>query len=141
MATKRPPLPAPKPVLELAVSRDDAKARIQERIEKGFQLKQHRVETRETFEVLSNDYSKWDSFNSELLKRLFTTDEMAKEYNSWGAMSMRERSLGEKFADLYKNIDKKIHRLDSIIERLVLIPLCGIVQAEVLTQQASAVQL
>jgi predicted nucleotide-binding protein len=143
MATKRPPPPpAPKPVLELAVSRDDAKARLQERIEKGLELKQPRVETRETFEVLSNDYSKWGSFNSELLKHLFTTDEMAKEYDSWGAMSMsmREPSLGEKFADVYKNIDKKIHRLDSIIERLELIPLCGIVQAEVLTQQASAVQ-
>ena len=36
---------------------------------------------------------------------------------------MREPSLGEKIADLYKNIDQKIHRIDSIIERLELIPL------------------
>ena len=36
---------------------------------------------------------------------------------------MRESSLGEKIADLYKDIDQKIHRIDSIIERLELIPL------------------
>lgn len=143
MATKRPsPSHAPKSVLELAVSRDDAKTRLQERIEKGLELKQRRVETRETFEVLSNDYSKWDSFNSELLKRLFTTDEMAKEYHFWGAISrsMLEPSLGEKIAVVYKNIDNKIHRLDSIIERLELIPSCGTVHAVLPTQQSSSVQ-
>ena len=97
MATRRTSAPqAPKPPLELVMSRDDAKARLQERIEKGLELKQRRVETRETFEMLSNDYSKWDAFNSELLKRIFTTDEMAKEYDFWGAMaiSMHEPSLG-----------------------------------------------
>ena len=70
MATRRTSAPqAPKPPLELVMSRDDAKARLQERIEKGLELKQRRVETRETFEMLSNDYSKWNAFNSELLKR------------------------------------------------------------------------
>ncbi len=131
MATRRPSAPPPpKPLLELVVSRDDAKARLQERIEKGLELKQRRVETRETHEALSNDYNKWDSFNSELLKRLFTTDEMAKEYDYWGAMamSMREPSLGERIAAVYKDIDKKIHRIDSIIERLELIPLGAAVQ-------------
>lgn len=32
-------------------------------------------------------------------------------------------SLSEDIADLYKDIDKKIHRIDSIIDRLELIPL------------------
>lgn len=31
---------------------------------------------------------------------------------------MFESSLGEKIAGLYKDIDQKIHRVDSIIERL-----------------------
>jgi len=131
MATRRTSAPqAPKSTLELVMARDDAKARLQERIEKGLELKQRRVETRETFEILSNDYSKWDSFNSELLKRIFTTDEMAKEYDFWGAMAMTmyEPSLGEKIADVYEDVNKKIHRLDSIIERLELIPLSATVQ-------------
>jgi hypothetical protein len=70
--------------------------------------------------TLSNDFSKWDLFNNELLKRLFTTEELASEYSFWGAMaiSLREPSLGEKIAEIYKDIDKKIHRIDSIIDRL-----------------------
>jgi predicted nucleotide-binding protein len=117
--------PQPKELLELLVSREDARSKLQARIEKGLELKQRRVDTREAFEALSNDFSKWNSFNSELLKRTFTTDELAKEYEYWGAMavSMREPSLGEKIAEIYKDVDKKIHRLDSIIERLELIPL------------------
>jgi predicted nucleotide-binding protein len=111
--------------MELAVSREDAKQRLQDRIDKGMELKGKQVNTREAFDELSNGYSKWDSFNSELLRRIFTTEEAGKEYDYWGVMSigMYETSLGEKIADVYKDIDKKIHRLDSIIERLELIPL------------------
>lgn len=126
MATRKAPTQqAPKVPLEALASREDAKSRLQARIKKGLELKQRRVDTREAFDALSNDYSKWNSFNSELLKRLFTTDELAKEYDFWGVMaiSMRESSLGEKIAKVYENVDKKIHRLDSIIERLELIPL------------------
>lgn len=113
--------------MELTVSRDEAKQRLQDRIEKGMELKSKQVNTREAFEELKNNYSKWDSFNSELLRRIFTTDEAAMEYDYWGVMavSMYEESLGEKIADTYKDIDKKIHRLDSLIERLELIPLAG----------------
>lgn len=126
MATRKIPVLQPlKTPLELLASREDAKARLQARIEKGLELKQRGVDTRDSFEALSYDFSKWDSFNSELLKRLFTTEELAKEYDFWGAMaiSMREPSLGEKIAEVYKDVDKKIHRLDSIIERLELVPL------------------
>lgn len=117
--------PQAKALLELLISREDAKSKLQARIEKGLELKQRRADTKEAFESLSNDYSKWDSFNSELLKRTFTTDELAKEYDYWGVMAiaMREPSLGERIAEVYKDVDKKIHRLDSIIERLELIPL------------------
>lgn len=142
MATRRTSTPpAPKPLLELIMTRDEAKTRLQERIEKGLELKQRRVETYETFEMLSNDYSKWDSFNSELLKRIFTTDEMSKEYGFWGAvMSMHEPSLGEKIADVYEDVNKKIHRLDSIIERLELIPLSAAIQAVAPAQASSPSQ-
>lgn len=111
--------------MELAVTRENAKQRLQDRIDKGMKLKVKQVNTREAFDELSNAYSKWDSFNSELLRRVFTTDEAGEEYDFWGVMSigMCESSLSEKIADVYKDVDKKIHRLDSIIERLELIPL------------------
>ena len=59
------------------------------------------------------------------MKRQFSTDELATEYSSWGSVgviSIYERSLLEKVRDFHKDIDDKIHRLDSIIERIELIP-------------------
>ena len=126
MATRRTQAPPPpKPTMELAVSREDAKQRLQDRINKGMELKVKQINTRQAFDELSNAYSKWDSFNSELLKRVFTTDEAVKEYDFWSVMSIGiyESSLSEQITDVYKDVDKKIHRLDSIIERLELIPL------------------
>lgn len=122
--TASPPQ-TPKPPLELNVTRDEAKTRLQDRIEKGLDLKKRPAPSHQDFETLQNDYHKWNSFNSELLKRLFTSDELEKEYSWWGmaAVPMRELSLGEEIADLHKDMDTKIHRLDSIIERLELMPL------------------
>ena len=82
MVTRRKSTPAaPHVAMELAVTRDEAKQRIQDRIDKGMGLKNTQVNTRQAFDELKNDYSKWDSFNSELLRRIFTTDEAAKEYD------------------------------------------------------------
>lgn len=114
---------------ELLISRDEAKSRLQERIQKGLELKKAQISSRETLDAAKNDYQKWDSFNAELLRRIFSTEELAKEYSRWhgvAIMAMREPSLGEKIADLYKDVDQKIHRIDSIIERLELIPLSNI---------------
>ena len=126
MASRRTPTPPPaKLTMELAVSRDNAKQRLQDRINQGMELKQRQVGTREALDEFSNSYDKWNRFNSELLRRIFTTDEAAKEYDYWGVgiISLREPALGERIADVYKDIDKKTHRLDSIVERLELIPL------------------
>lgn len=117
--------PPVKVALELNVSREEAKAKLQDRIEKGLALK-GQISSQSEYELLSNEYDKWDSFNSELLKRIFTSEELEEEYSYSSlaiAISRYEKSIGEKIADRFKNIDTKIHRLDSIIERLELIPL------------------
>lgn len=127
--TNRPP--EPKRPAELTVTREEAKARLQDRIEKGMELKQVQVNTAQSYEVALNEFSKWDSFNVELLKRIFTTDELASEYSWWGiAVIGGRRSLGEQIAELSKDIDKKIHRLDSIIERLELFSLDSVQRSE-----------
>ncbi|HEY6872188.1 MAG TPA: nucleotide-binding protein [Geobacteraceae bacterium] len=141
MARKPTPVTLPKQPLELSISRDEAKTRLQDRIERGLELKKDQIGTRAAFDALSNEYSKWNAYNSELLKRIFTTDELAKEYDFWGIMSLSMNpSLGEQIAELYKDIDGKIHRIDSIIERLELIPLTKAMQSETTTTQQSSVQ-
>lgn len=125
MATKRVTQQSTPMPLKLIQPRDEAKNRLGERIEKGLELKQRKVDTREAYDLLLKDYQKWDAFNKELLKQLFSTDELAKEYSHYGvaAIAMRESSLGEKIADAFKRVDNKIHRIDSIIERIELIPI------------------
>ena len=132
MARKPTSKPAePKKPAELTMTREDAKAKLQDRIEKGMELKRVQVNTPQSYETAMNEYSKWNSFNGELLKRMFTTEELADEYNWWGLAVLGGRqSLGEQIAELGKDIDKKIHRLDSIIERLELFPLASAQRSE-----------
>jgi predicted nucleotide-binding protein len=128
---------------ELLISRDEAKSKLQERIQKGLEIKQSEIKSREAFDVAKNEYSKWNSFNTELFKRVFTTEELAQEYSRWvgGDILMHEQSLDEKIDDLYKDIDQKIHRIDSIIERLELIPLSSVASSATteIEQQAHTV--
>lgn len=127
MVRKRATTSETKVPVELSVPRDEAKSRLQERIKKGLEIKKILPNSSEAFETAQKEYSKWDDFNIELLKRLFTTDELAGEYSSsLGRMVFsyfEEPSLEEKMDDLHKDIDNKIHRIDSIIERLELVPL------------------
>jgi predicted nucleotide-binding protein len=113
---------------ELLISQDDAKSKLQDRIQKGLELKQIHVNSLDTLNTAKNEYYKWNSFNTELLKRIFTTEEHSNEYSycfyaGFGVFIGRdEPSIDEKRNDLYKDIDEKNYRLDSIIERLELIP-------------------
>jgi predicted nucleotide-binding protein len=109
---------------ELLISQDDAKSRLQDRIQKGLDLKQIQINSLETLSDVKNNYYKWNSFNVELLKKTFTTEEYSNEYSFWiGSFGGGESSIGDKINDLHDDIDEKNHRLDSIIERLELIPL------------------
>lgn len=141
MATrKKTTTTEPKDPTELLISRDDAKSKLQERIQKGLEIKQVQISSREALNTTNNEYSKWNSFNAELLKRIFTTDELSEEYSRWSGIStiaMHDPSLGEKISDLYKNIDRKIHRIDSIIERLELIPLRNTTSSDKATEDNS----
>lgn len=126
MVTRKIKAIEPKAVPELVVSREEAKSRLTDRIEKGRELKDQSINSKEKYDSATRDYVKWDDFNKELLKRIFSSDYFFAEYSSYSAvlvMGGYPTSLGENIADLRKDFDKKIHRLDSIIERLELIPL------------------
>lgn len=111
--------------VELLISVSEAKEKLLQRIERGKGLKSTRVSNALELDSARNDYDKWNSFNSELLSRVFSTDELSEEYDSWVGIMIGGNSpppLSEKIAELYSDIDDKIHRLDSIIERLEIIP-------------------
>ncbi|AEG01073.1 TIR domain-containing protein [Methylomonas methanica] len=112
--------------LELLVRADEARSKLAERIEKGKEIKFFKINSVEDFEDVKKAYSKWNDFNKELLKRLFSTEELSTEYGWWasvGVISLHERSFWEKITEFHEDIDEKLHRLDSIIDRIELIPL------------------
>lgn len=122
----------PKAPLQLCVSPEEAKEKLLERIEKGKQLKEEPINSGNDLNAVQKAYYKWNDFNTELLKRQFTTEQLSDEYSHWigiGSILMHETSLGEKIGDLHKDIDDKVHRLDSIVERLELIPVSDQVKA------------
>jgi len=114
------------------MSREEAKSRLTDRIEKGRELKEQAIGSTDELAIATQAFDKWDTFNKELLNRIFTASNFADEY-AWyvgGVLVLDGRypSLGEKIADLRKDFDTKLHRLDSIIERLELIPLAAAVE-------------
>jgi predicted nucleotide-binding protein len=124
MARKRTPdVPQPEP--ELRVSPELAASQINDRIDKGKAITARDVQTVEVLEQCEKEYKTWTSYNAELLTRLFTTNKYRDEYTWWGVggISMHPPSPQERLEDLKKDVADKVQRLESIRERLELIPL------------------
>lgn len=124
MARKNPD-PLPEPSLELVVSRADAEAKIRDRIEKGKELKSRPIVSWEHLEATRHEYYKWSAYNEELLRRLFTNDKLAQEYSGFLGIAVAggpPPTLQQEVVDFHESITDSIHRLESIKERLELIP-------------------
>jgi predicted nucleotide-binding protein len=107
----------------LKVPRTEAESRIATQIYKGKQLLDIIINSPDTLKMAQVEYSKWNSFNEELLRRLFDSSEIAEEYSRFvGSLtiSMYGPSFGEQKEDYYNDVQKKINRLESIKERLSL---------------------
>lgn len=115
-------VPVVKVPLEITVPREEAKSRLVDRIEKGKALLQVQINSSDSLESAKHDYHKWDAFNAELLKQLFTTDELSNEYSWWGIASLGNgyESLGQLIAEHHEEVTNKLRRLDSIVERIEL---------------------
>lgn len=125
MVRKKASPPPPQVPLELTTDREGAEERIRGRISKGAEIIETQINDAQELAAAEKAYGKWNDFNLELLKRLFTSDELCMEYDRYTggmAVMMREKYLAEKVSDFNKKVEDKNHRLQSIIERLELIP-------------------
>lgn len=77
---------------------------------------------KQALEQARREYTKWDNYNTDLLKKVFDSPKIAEEYNEvFGvAIPKREPTLNEQLDNFRKDIQEKIHRLESIKERLPL---------------------
>ena len=115
---------------ELKIQKEEAEQKLKERIEKG---KEFIDNSSLGYEDLEKLFDKWDDFNNELLKRIFTTDEYQNSYMWSGDNVVAYNSFydapssWEKMAKLKKEIQDRIHYLETLIEKLELIPMISTV--------------
>lgn len=120
----------PPPEPELQFSRNDAAQKIGERVNIGSELFSRQVTSMSQFEEAKLDFQKWDSYNKELLTRLFTTHKLKEEYSRWTTVALSyqdSQSDAQALRDHKQIIKEKNERLRSISERLELIPLAAAV--------------
>ncbi|EML9988437.1 TPA: nucleotide-binding protein [Citrobacter amalonaticus] len=130
-------------VCELIISREDMKNKIQERIQKGLSLYQRSISNNFDLEDFNAEYRKWSDFNAELLKRSFTNEDFKIEYDDSGysGLFILDPSLGERISDSKDNLQSKIRVLESIMERLELIPIShSIIEETTATKSTSTVK-
>jgi hypothetical protein len=114
-------VPAAQP--RLLVSRDEASTKINTQIEKGHAIVGLGINSESEFENAESQKSRWHSYNVELLRRLFDSPLIANEYSFVGmSVGMYNPPLGHRIKDLRENVNGRINRLTSILERLELIP-------------------
>jgi predicted nucleotide-binding protein len=105
------------------VPRDRAEAQISNRIEKGKALKEVRILSFDELQKAEDAYATWSEYNTEMLRRLFSSPELADQYSFFGGFAIGGRGeLAYEVRDFHRAVDSKLQRLDSIKERLPLIP-------------------
>jgi hypothetical protein len=120
---RKPPKTEPEARAELAVSRDEADAQIGLRIVSGEDIAAKTITSPDILKVVEEEYFRWDSYNAEMLDRLFTTDKFAREYSFFGiAFINTYPSFPKDLQDFKERMQSKLHRLASIRGRLSLIP-------------------
>ena len=107
----------------LVVPREEAREKIQARIDKGQQLRELPIRSEAELEDARAEYSNWSSYNSTLLSRLFDSSSIARLYSFFaGTAVSRNPVLATKIGRYRKEVTDKINRLKGILEELELIP-------------------
>jgi predicted nucleotide-binding protein len=123
MATKKPQTPPELLKPTLTEPRDDVRAKLDDRIEKGKHLLEADIQSATQLDSLKNERKNWHDYNKELLGTLFSNEKIAKEYerSSHGALFMvGSRSVGQEINDYRESVQYKLNALQSIQGRIDL---------------------
>ncbi len=97
-----------------------AEQQLRDRIAMGHGLLNPLPDSVPSLEAARQRYYTWTEYNRTLLERLFNTNELSAEYSYWGIIVADRSSLRERISDFADDVNKKIRRIESIIERLPL---------------------
>ena len=124
---RRPAPPISPPVPQaLTQPRAEVARRLQERVVIGKELGGRAIQTQEEAELYDSDYRKWTYYNEDLLRNLFNTEAIYKEYRQGariGTLSMPDLGMGYGPLDIDRvKVSSRVTMLESILERLDLYP-------------------
>lgn len=117
-----PPVVPPDP--NLIIPRSEAEKRLRDRIVAGKELLDLKIYNENDLESSRADRTKWNDYNEELLKRIFDSAAIYEKYKRtslYGTLIMNT-SLHQRISSFYEGVAKKITAIESIIEKLELIP-------------------
>ncbi len=119
MAKKNPPRPSEPSTPILAVPRHEAQAKLKVQIDKGKSLMERPIGTQDDLQATEREFGRWEEFNYDLLRRLFTTIEIANRSRMgiYGHDASR-KSLDQVARELREDIEYHVNNLVSLIERL-----------------------
>ena len=109
----------------LLITHDAAKSVLRERIGKGEELiaRVPGISSQGQLDEVRSDYYKWSNYNGEFLRQKFSDDSYLREYVGYVSTTLYvPYPFSEKIRDLQQDIQKKVDRLESLLERLDLIP-------------------
>ncbi|MRN52007.1 TIR domain-containing protein [Paenibacillus monticola] len=121
MAQRKNSGKSPDEPLLLKTSKEDAEKRLRTRIQEGKVLKAVQLNSEQMYESFLERFNKWDDFNRMLVKSIFTTEELLKEYTRLTSYLLPGDWM-DRFQLTLDKLNYKISTLESIIERLELIP-------------------
>jgi predicted nucleotide-binding protein len=115
--------PEQKPPLQLLMPVPELRARIAARIVKGNEVLQAPTNSEEALQAARDKYYTWTKYNETMLRQAATNDDLWSDYSQRCPITvLREMTLAEKISEHHDDIQEKIRRLESISERLELIP-------------------
>ena len=108
---------------KLCVPRHEARQKIEAQRDAGSNLASGAVaRTRDEARAFSNDISTWHEVTTHLLRTLFDTDEEADRFSGAVRFSFSMGSEADRLRERREDAQSYVRRLDSLLQRLDLIP-------------------
>jgi predicted nucleotide-binding protein len=111
----------PKSPPNLKIPREEANNQLLSRIDLGKAIGNLSIKTEANYNNIRQEFKKWHDFNIELLRRMFDSEELSKEYG-YLSTSISVESLDSRIKYFLEDLNDYIGRLESIKERLSLYP-------------------
>jgi hypothetical protein len=108
----------------LIIPRSEAERKLKDRVAAGKKLPELKITNESDLESGRAQRTKWNDYNEELLNRVFDSAAVLEQYKRtslFGTLVMNA-SLPQRISSFYEGVSKKITAIESIIEKLELIP-------------------